>query len=1309
MKKQIGKLLGRSKSGQHRRVERHRGLRVEALEGRRLLAADLAPNHNYFIAEDVNLDFNISPLDSLLVINALNQGGSRSFAEGEIASGLAHMLDVNGDNYLSPLDALMIINRLNGEGEDPVGTFISYSYQITTPTGTAITSNSVSVGDTFRINVFAKDVRPASARTITDPADPQYVRFNGVFSAAQDLGVSDLSLVNFVRPSSFFSGVRFDQEFTNDQGVVQGGGIQIGGGKSPTVADGQFFTLTTATGTAIFEFDVSGTAAVTTGRVPVSLRALDPAKSDDALSYDEVATAMVTAIQGAGLGLSPVSRGAGIVGLPTGDFTLSSGSSSLSLSNTSDEYLNEVKAFQDRSRSLDPDGAIPFYSVDFTATAPGQVTFTPNGPDRLGSENLVFGSQVVIPNNMINFGMPFAITIVTDPTSPVAVTDTLTTPEDTALVIGANALGNDTVTSPRTLSVDSVSAIAGVTLGTVSGTTYTPPANFFGTDRIVYVAKDSTGLTSGAATITINVSPVNDPPTAFNDSFNVDEGSTSNILNLLADNGSGADNVGPANETSDSITITSVGSAGGTTVTTPNGGTVTISAGGKTVNYVPEATFLGTDTFTYTITDSGGLTSTATVTVEVAPGVLPRARRDTATGSEGGTASVSVLANDSTNPSSTPILKSFTNGANGTVARQSSNPADPNYNVLIYTPNDPDFSGTDSFTYVMNDTSTLGVDSIGTVAVTITPVNDPPILVNDTASTSEDVALMIPFATLLANDSPGSGEVSGADVQTLTITAVNAVSTVGGTVTILPGNIVSYSPAPDFNGQFIFTYTAEDSGSPKLTGTATVTVTVAAVNDNPIAVGDTVSGTEDTVLTIPAGNTTIVAGNVLFNDTPGPATATDEASQVLTVTGVSAASANGGTVSLAGGVISYSPATNFNGADTFTYTISDGQGGTATGTVTVNVAAVNDAPIAAPDSVNGFRDVPLTIQSATLLANDGPGGGADEASQTLSVTAVTAAANTNGQVVLNSDGTITYTPTPGFSGAASFNYTVRDSGGASSTGTVNVTVQEFVPSTIEGKVYSDDDADGIIDANERRLGGVKVLLTGTTSQGTSIAPQEQMTLADGSYSFRGLGPGNYQVSYKTPKYLIDAPGPNAYSVAVINPAGTTLADRNFAVQGGIDLSQVDNPAAYQMIIDQFASSRFPVTGPAAKATDVQNILGSYFAVSADNSAGWSSLPLAAGAVPGQVQFSELVLSGSGNDMLAYLSLVDANHVVTTRTLSMARREFFMIKDHNGDMLIGVKGAPTAYQTVDRATPPINISANKYLDSVDAVFAQRGWN
>lgn len=1213
---------------------------MESLEGRQLLAADLMPDHNYLIAEDVNQDFQITPLDALLVVNAIN-GRSAGGGEGE-QSGLPPKVDTNGDGILSAIDAMLVINALNGEGE---GTpLISYRHEITDLSGAPI--NSAAVGQSFRINVFVRDARDI-------PADPD-PRLFGVYSAAIDLGVSNLDLVEYQTTTNFFSGVTFGDEFLNDQGANEGGGIQIDGTTQANVLDGQTFTLDSGNGPITFEFDTDGSIGADTRLITIT-----------SSLFADVGNAMVTAINNSALGVTAVYNGQGVVGLPLDQVTFSAGTSNLTLSQVSGatgEYFNEVKSFLDRSRSPDPAGELPFYSVVFSALTPGQVTFSPNGPDRPGSENLLYGDQTVIPNNMIDFGSAFNFTIVSDPTAPSAVNDTLSTPEDTALTLTqANIVDtNDTspATPPRALTLVSVSTIPGTTQGTVNGFTYTPPANFFGQDRVTYTIQDSTGL-QASATVTINVTAVNDAPVAVNDARTADEDSTDNLLTGLLAN----DNSGPGEN--DTLTITALG-------TPSNGGTVSIAAGGQSVNYTPATGFIGTETFTYTISD-GGLTATATVTVEVEPATLPRARTDRPTFVEDSeNNAIDVLLNDSANEGATKLLVSFNQPANGTVTLDDGGtPADASDDSLIYTPN-ANFNGEDTFTYVMNDDVAGSIASTGTVVVTVTDINDPVILANDTATATEDTVATIAVSTLLANDSPGVGETAS---QTLTITSVTAVGA-GGTVALNGSNIV-YTPAANFNGPFTFTYNASDNGTPVSSGTATVVVSVAAVNDNPVAGADTVSTNEDTLLPITAASLTA-------NDNAGP-----NESQPLSITGVSATSSQGGTVALSGTTINYAPAANFNGTDTFTYTLSDGAGGTATGTVTVNVASINDAPVATADSVTAFKDNAATIQVATLLANDSRGP-ADEAGQILTITAVTATANTNGTVRLNTDGTITYTPDADFTGPASFQYTLMDSGSGvapnvnTSTGTVNVSVEEFLPSTIAGRAWIDETNDGVIDAAERFLGGVHVTLTGT-SLGQTIQPQTLMTLADGSYSFDGLGPGSYTVSYAALEYMVpDSHVPSSYTIDIVEPGGVTDADNNFGVLG-ID-------ASYGRILAQLASSYI-----IRNTSYAYN--GAYFAIGADNTLMWAThLDGFEGAL-----FSEAVLSG--NQLL--LTVVDASQDVYTARLNPG--QYIKIDGDNGDSLVRVLGDQSrfSWRQIDLSSPPVE-TAPKYLDAVDAIFAQEGW-
>src|SRR5262249_22266995 len=126
-----------------------------------------------------------------------------------------------------------------------------------------------------------------------------------------------------------------------------------------------------------------------------------------------------------------------------------------------------------------------------------------------------------------------------------------------------------------------------------------------------------------------------------------------------------------------------------------------------------------------------------------------------------------------------------------------------------------------------------------------------------------------------------------------------------------------------------------------------------------------------------------------------------------------------GSVVNAGGSVTYTPGLNFNGSDSFSYTISDGHGGTASATVSVNVTPVNDPPVAVNDTASTTQNTAVTVN---VLAND-----SDVDGDTLSVSAVTQGAH--GGVVINADNTLTYMSTGNFTGTDFFNYSISDGHG----------------------------------------------------------------------------------------------------------------------------------------------------------------------------------------------------------------------------------------------------------------------------------------
>ncbi|MGB4072523.1 cadherin-like domain-containing protein, partial [Pseudomonas sp.] len=172
---------------------------------------------------------------------------------------------------------------------------------------------------------------------------------------------------------------------------------------------------------------------------------------------------------------------------------------------------------------------------------------------------------------------------------------------------------------------------------------------------------------------------------------------------------------------------------------------------------------------------------------------------------------------------------------------------------------------------------------------------------------------------------------------------------------------------------------------------------------------------------------TISPATLLGNDN-------DRDGDALTI--ISVQGATHGSVALVGGNVVFTPNANYNGPATFTYTVSDGQGGTASATVTIGVKPVNDAPTAAADSVTTNEDTPVILN---VLAND-----VDVDGNSLSITSATAS---NGTVVINADNTLSFTPASNFSGTAQIQYSISDGkgGSASAQATVTVTPQADAP------------------------------------------------------------------------------------------------------------------------------------------------------------------------------------------------------------------------------------------------------------------------
>ena len=557
---------------------------------------------------------------------------------------------------------------------------------------------------------------------------------------------------------------------------------------------------------------------------------------------------------------------------------------------------------------------------------------------------------------------------------PVAQDDSVTTPEDTPVTVDVLANDSDPDGQPLTVfgAYDSGSGSGIVEINPDSTITYTPYPNSSGTiEQVTYTVND--GIDTATATLFIEVTSVPDPPIAVDDAIATSE-DTPVVFSVLE------------NDTTVEGQFMEV-----TAVTQPANGAAAIRF--NEVSYTPNQDFFGTDTFTYTVTDNVGLSAVATVTVTVSPVSEPAlAFSDTATTNEDTAVVIDVAANDFDPDGQPVIMDAVFPATHGTTVL---NPD----GTVTYTPA-AGFSGTDSFTYTLRDFEQPTWGSTATVTVTVNPVNDPPDAVDDAATTNEDTAATI---SVLANDTDPDNDV-------LSISAVTQGAK--GTVVINPDKTVTYTPNANVSGSDSFTYTISDGNGGS--DTATVAITVNAVNDAPDAVNDAAATNEDTAVIL-----TVLANDV---DVDGDA-----------LQGTAVTQGTLGAVTLNGnGTVTYTPAPNASGVDAFTYTVRDGGGLTDTATVTVSIAPINDAPVAVADAATTRENAPVAI---IVLAND-----SDVEGHPLTVTSVSNPPG--GTAVVNANSTITYTPDANFNGTDTFTYTLSDGQGGTATGTVTMTVKD---------------------------------------------------------------------------------------------------------------------------------------------------------------------------------------------------------------------------------------------------------------------------
>ena len=560
--------------------------------------------------------------------------------------------------------------------------------------------------------------------------------------------------------------------------------------------------------------------------------------------------------------------------------------------------------------------------------------------------------------------------------APVAQAGTLAVTEDVSAAGTLTATDSDG--DGLTYGVVTAPTKGAVVLGTNGSYTYSPNLNANGADSFTFKANDGI-IDSNTATVTVTITAVNDAPVAQAGTLAVTE------------------DVSAAG----TLTATDVDSASLTyAVTQPAKGAVTLGTNGS-YTYAPNLNATGADSFTFTASDGPLTSNTATITVTItAVNDAPVAQNGTLAVTEGVAANGTLVATDVESASLTysvgtaPTKGAVVLGTNGS---------------YTYTPN-TGATGTDTFTFTASDGPLTS--NTATITVTITHVNRAPVAQAGVLDVTEDVSAT---GTLIATDADGNG---------LTYSVV--AQPTKGVITMGTNGSYTFAPNSNANGADTFTFKVNDGTVDS--NTATISVTIAPVNDAPVAQNGTATTNE----------------NLTFS---GQLAATDPDGNTLTYSLVTSPT-RGGVVLQTNGSFVYRPNPYVNGTDSFTFRANDGTLNSNVATFTINVTLVNYAPVA---------------QSASFTTNENQ---AHEGQLTVtdvdgdSLTYQVVTPPTKGAVVISATGSYTYTPTPYANGTDSFTYKANDGLIDSNTATVSITITSinYAPTAQNGTLITDENA-----------------------------------------------------------------------------------------------------------------------------------------------------------------------------------------------------------------------------------------------------------